>query len=84
MAQNNKAAEYYRRVTTRQLTLMSIFGVDPLAEYTNFANTVLKAYFLKLSKEIFWNLGFLFNFFSYGVICVIANRIVKCNLKSKK
>ena len=35
MAQNNKAAEYYRRVTTRQLTLMSIFGVDPLAEYTN-------------------------------------------------
>ena len=47
MAQNNKAmpvdqlmsteraAEHYGRVTTRQLTSMSIFGVDPLAEYTN-------------------------------------------------
>ena len=47
MAQNNKAmpvdqlmsteraAEHYKRVATRQLTSMSIFGVDPLAEYTN-------------------------------------------------
>ena len=47
MAQNNKAmpvdqlmskeraAEHYRRVTTRQLTSMSIFGIDPLVEYTN-------------------------------------------------
>ena len=46
-AQNNKempvdqlmskerAAEHYRRVTTRLLTSMSIFGVDRLAEYTN-------------------------------------------------
>ena len=47
MAQNNKtipvdelmskerAAEHYRRVSTRQLTSMSIFRVDPLAEHTN-------------------------------------------------
>ena len=47
MAQNNKAmpvdqlmskeraAEPYRRVTLRQSTLMSIFEVDPLADYTN-------------------------------------------------
>ena len=47
MVQNNKAmtvdqlmskeraAEHYRRATTRQLTSMSISGVDPLAEYTN-------------------------------------------------
>ena len=47
MAQNNKAmpvdqllskeraGEHYRRVTTRPLTSMIIFGVDPLAEYTN-------------------------------------------------
>ena len=30
-----RAAEHYRSVKTRQLTSMSIFGVDPLAEYTN-------------------------------------------------
>ena len=30
-----RAAEHYRRVTTSQLTSMSIFGVDPLAEHTN-------------------------------------------------
>ena len=47
MVQNNKAmpvdqlmskeraVEHFRRVTTRQLTSMSIFGVDPSAEYTN-------------------------------------------------
>ena len=47
MAQNNKTvpvdqlmrnartAEHYRRVTRRQLTSISIFGIDPLAEYTN-------------------------------------------------
>ena len=30
-----RATEHYRRVTTRQLTSTSIFGVDPLAEHTN-------------------------------------------------
>ena len=30
-----RAAEHNRRVTTRQLTSMSMFGIDPLAEYTN-------------------------------------------------
>ena len=30
-----RAAEHYRKVTTRQLTSMSVFGVGPLAEYTN-------------------------------------------------
>ena len=30
-----RAAEHYRRVTLRQLTSMSIFGVDTLADYTN-------------------------------------------------
>ena len=88
MAQNNKAmpvdqlmskdraAEHYRRVTTRKLTSMSIFGVYPLAEYTNLqirrqthGNSVLKAYFLKSSKKIFWNLGFLFNFFLGCHLC---------------
>ena len=50
MAQNNKAmpvdqlmsteraAEHYGRVTAGQLTSMSIFGVDPLAGYTNLQN----------------------------------------------
>ena len=47
LAQNNKAipvdqlmstdraVEHYRRVTPRQLTSMSIFVVDTLADYTN-------------------------------------------------
>ena len=30
-----RAAEHYIRVTTRQLTSMSIFGIYPLAEHTN-------------------------------------------------
>ena len=29
------AAEHYRAVTTRQLTSMSIFKVEPSAQYTN-------------------------------------------------
>ena len=32
---NKRAGEHYRRVTTRQLTSMSIFGVVPFADYTN-------------------------------------------------
>ena len=30
-----RVAEHYRGVTTRQLTSMSIFEVDPSAEYAN-------------------------------------------------
>ena len=30
-----RAAELFRRVTTRQSTSMSIFGVNPLAEHAN-------------------------------------------------
>ena len=30
-----RAAEHYREVTTRQLTSMSIFKLDPSAQYTN-------------------------------------------------
>ena len=30
-----RAVEHNRRITTRQLTSMSIFGIDLLAEYTN-------------------------------------------------
>ena len=73
-----RAAEHYRRVKTRQLTSMSIFGVDPLAKHANrkfeetpnfHGNSVSKAYFLKFSKKIFWNLGFLFNFFLGCHLC---------------
>ena len=73
MTQNNKvmpvdqsmsterAAEHYRRVTTRQVTSLCTFAVDPLAECTNLkfqerpnfrGNSLLKAYFLKLCKKI--------------------------------
>ena len=31
----DRVAEHYKRVATRQLTSMIVFGVDPLAEYTN-------------------------------------------------
>ena len=65
MAQNNKtipvdqlmskerAAKHYRRIPTRQLTSMSIFGVDPLAEYTNLQIRRETEFSRKFQKHIF-------------------------------
>ena len=84
MAQNNKAmpvdqlmskeraGEHYRRVTTRPLTSMIIFGVDPLAEYTNLQirketkfsrKFSFKSIFSKIQQKDISKYGFSIQFF---------------------
>ena len=67
-----RAAEHYRTVTTRQLTSMSIFGVDPLAEYSNLQirretefsrKFSFKSIFSKIQLEIILKFWFSIQFF---------------------
>ena len=66
-----RAAEHNRRIT-RQLTSMSIFGIDPLAEYTNLEirretefsrKFSFKSIFSKIQQEDILELRFSIHFF---------------------
>ena len=68
-----RAAEHYRRVTTSQLTSMSIFGVDPLAEHTNLQirretkfsrKFSFKSIFSKIQQEDILEFRFFYSIFS--------------------
>ena len=90
MAQNNKTmpvgqlmsrertAEHYRRVTTRQLTTVSIFGVDALAEYTNLQirkenefsqKFIFKSIFPKIQQEGILEFRFFIQFLLGCYLC---------------
>ena len=90
MAQNNKTmpvgqlmskqrtVEHYRRVTTRQLTTVSIFGVDALAEYTNLQirkenefsqKFIFKSIFPKIQQEGILEFRFFIQFLLGCYLC---------------
>ena len=67
-----RAAEHYRRVTTKQLMSMRIFGVDLLAEHTNLQtrrvtkfswNFSFKTIFSKIQQEDILEFRFSIQFF---------------------
>ena len=96
MAQNNKAVpvdqlmskeragEHYRRVTTRQLTSMIIFGVDPLAEYTNLQirketkfsrKFSFKSIFSKIQQKDISKYGFSIQFFLRALFVLLQTEL---------